>query len=97
MTNRSDLPAKKYCDVDEGSGPPYFCCTETPHRATCGAQSSRRWLAPRSGRMIIFIFPSKDVAKRWYADPQYQVLSDHRRAGTQLEFLTMVRCLPPRG
>lgn len=54
-------------------------------------------VAPRSGRMIIFKFPSENLAKRWFADPQYQALSEHRRAGTQLEFLTMVRGLPPRG
>lgn len=51
---------------------------------------------PRDGRMIIFQFPSEDKAKAWYADPEYQALSEHRRAGTKLEFLTMVRGLPPR-
>ncbi len=53
-------------------------------------------VAPRSGRMIIFKFPSEDMARQWFADPQYQALSEHRRAGTQLEFLTMVRGLPSR-
>jgi uncharacterized protein (DUF1330 family) len=53
-------------------------------------------VAPRSGRMIIFKFPSEDMARQWYADPEYQALSEHRRVGTQLEFLTMVRGLPPR-
>lgn len=51
---------------------------------------------PRQGRMIIFQFPSEEKAKAWYADPEYQALSEHRRAGTKLEFLTMVRGLPPR-
>ena len=51
---------------------------------------------PRSGRMIIFKFPSEQVAKDWYADAEYQALSEHRRAGTKLEFLTMVHGLPPR-
>ena len=51
---------------------------------------------PRQGRMIIFQFPSEENAKAWYADPEYQSLSEHRRAGTKLEFLTMVRGLPPR-
>ncbi len=51
---------------------------------------------PREGRMIIFQFPSEEQAKAWYADEEYQALSDHRRAGTKLEFLTMVRGLPPR-
>ncbi len=53
-------------------------------------------VAPRAGRMIIFKFPSEDMARQWYADPQYQALSEHRRAGTQLEFLTLVRGLAPR-
>lgn len=52
--------------------------------------------SPRSGRMIIFKFPSEQAAKDWYADAEYQALSEHRRAGTTLEFLTMVHGLPPR-
>lgn len=51
---------------------------------------------PREGRMIVFEFPSEAKAKEWYADPEYQTLSEHRRAGTKLEFLTMVRGMPPR-
>ena len=53
-------------------------------------------MAPRSGRMIIFKFPSEGHALRWFDDPDYQTLSAHRRDGTTLEFLTMVRGLPPR-
>jgi uncharacterized protein (DUF1330 family) len=53
--------------------------------------------APRKDRMIIFKFPSEAVARQWYADPDYQALSEHRRAGTKLQFLTMVHGLPPRG
>ena len=52
--------------------------------------------SPREGRMIIFRFPSEQAAKDWYADPEYQALSDHRREGTRLEFLTLVHGLPPR-
>lgn len=52
--------------------------------------------SPRSGRMIIFRFPSEQAAKDWYADADYQALSEHRRAGTRLEFLTLVHGLPPR-
>tara|TARA_E500000178_G_C16616817_1_gene571514 strand:- start:247 stop:558 length:312 start_codon:yes stop_codon:yes gene_type:complete len=52
--------------------------------------------APREGRMIIFQFPSEAQARAWYTDEEYQALSNHRRNGTQLEFLTMVRGMPPR-
>lgn len=51
---------------------------------------------PRSGRMIIFKFPSEQAAKDWYADEEYQALSEHRRAGTKLEFLTLVHGMPAR-
>ncbi len=53
-------------------------------------------VAPREGRMIIFKFPSEADAKAWYADPDYQAISAHRRAGTEAQFLTMVHGLPPR-
>jgi uncharacterized protein (DUF1330 family) len=52
--------------------------------------------APRSGRMIIFSFPSEQAAKNWYADIDYQAISEFRRAGTRMEFLTLVHGLPPR-
>ena len=52
--------------------------------------------APRTGRMIIFKFPSEEQAKNWYADPEYQALSAHRRNGTKLEFLTLVHGMVPR-
>jgi uncharacterized protein (DUF1330 family) len=51
---------------------------------------------PRKGRMVIFSFPSEEHARAWYTDPEYQALSEHRRAGTTLDFLTMVHGLPPR-
>lgn len=53
-------------------------------------------IAPRSGRMIILKFPSEAHAKNWYADADYQALSEHRRAGTQLEFLTIVHGMAAR-
>jgi uncharacterized protein (DUF1330 family) len=53
-------------------------------------------VAPREGRMIIFSFPSEQAAKDWYADADYQALSENRRAGTKLEFLTMVKGMPAR-
>ena len=54
-------------------------------------------IAPREGRMIIFSFQSEQAANDWWADEEYKKLSEHRRAGTKMEFLTMVRGLPPRG
>ena len=51
---------------------------------------------PREGRMIIFSFPPEQRARDWFADPDYQALSEHRRAGTDMQFLTMVHGLPPR-
>ena len=53
-------------------------------------------ISPREGRMIIFSFPSEKMAKDWWTDEEYQKLSMYRRAGTKMEFLTMVRGLPPR-
>ncbi|GAB5487326.1 MAG: hypothetical protein Pars2KO_08960 [Parasphingorhabdus sp.] len=53
--------------------------------------------APREGRMVMFRFPSEEAATSWYNDPEYQAISEHRRAGTELKFLTMVHSLPPRG
>ena len=49
------------------------------------------------GRVILFRFPSEEAALAWYNDPDYQQLSEHRRAGTALRFLTLVHGLPPRG
>lgn len=51
---------------------------------------------PLEGRVIMFKFPSEAVAKEWYHDPDYQALSEFRRAGTTLKSLTMVHGLPPR-
>ena len=52
--------------------------------------------APRKGRVVLFKFPSEEKARSWYEDPDYQALSEHRREGTRLEFLTMLHGLPPR-
>ena len=46
--------------------------------------------------MVMFKFPSAEAATQWYNDPDYQALSEHRRAGTDLKFLTMVHGLPAR-
>ncbi len=48
------------------------------------------------GRMVIFQFPSAEKAQAWYNDSDYQTLSEFRRAGTNLRFITMVHGLPPR-
>lgn len=46
-------------------------------------------IAP-GGRFVMFRFPSEEAARRWYNDPEYQKLSEHRRASTDAKFLTMV-------
>ena len=53
--------------------------------------------SPRTGRLVMFQFPNEEAARNWYNDPEYQELSEHRRAGTDLHFLTLVHGLPPRG
>ncbi len=53
--------------------------------------------SPPPGRLVIFRFPSEEAARGWYDDPDYQQLSEHRRAGTKLRFLTIVHGLQPRG
>ena len=53
-------------------------------------------LEPLTGRVVIFAFPSEDAARGWYNDPDYQALSEHRRVGTKLKFLTMVHGPRPR-
>ena len=49
-----------------------------------------------AGRIVIFKFPSESAARTWFDDPEYQALSEHRRAGTRMSFLTLVHGLPPR-
>ena len=51
---------------------------------------------PRSGRMIIFQFPTETAADAWFNDPEYQALSEYRRAGADTKSITMVHALPPR-
>jgi uncharacterized protein (DUF1330 family) len=51
---------------------------------------------PRTGRMVMFQFPSEEAAEAWYNDPEYQALSEFRRAGTNLASLTMLHGLPSR-
>ncbi len=49
-----------------------------------------------TGRVVIFQFPSKEKARAWWADADYQALSEHRRAGTEMKFLQLVHGMPPR-
>lgn len=51
---------------------------------------------PLEGRIVLFKFPDEESARAWYDDPDYQALSEHRRAGTSLRFLTLIHGLPPR-
>ena len=53
-------------------------------------------IEPLEGRVIIFKFPSEQLARDWYNDEEYQVLSEFRRAGTTLKALTLVHELRPR-
>lgn len=48
------------------------------------------------GRVVLFKFPSEELAKQWYRDDDYQALSEFRRAGTTLKNMTMLHGLPPR-
>lgn len=50
---------------------------------------------PLEGRVVLFKFPSEQAALDWYKDPEYQALSEYRRAGTELNFLTLVHGIPP--
>ncbi|MEO9600135.1 DUF1330 domain-containing protein [Parasphingorhabdus sp.] len=52
--------------------------------------------SPPEGRVVMFKFPNEAAANAWYNDPDYQALSEHRRAGTTLQFLTMVHSIPAR-
>lgn len=48
------------------------------------------------GRVVLIKFPSAEAARAWYDDPEYQAISEHRRTGTNLNFLSVVHSLPPR-
>ena len=48
------------------------------------------------GRVIIFSFPSEAAADGWYNDPEYQSLSENRRAAVTTTAITKIHGLPPR-
>lgn len=50
---------------------------------------------PLKGRVILFSFPSLKHANEWYADPDYQSISEHRRASVT-STITLINGLPPR-
>ena len=52
--------------------------------------------SPLKGMIVIFKFPSEEVAKGWYNDPEYQKLSEYRRKGAPIVSLTMVKGITPR-
>lgn len=47
-------------------------------------------------RVIMFSFPSEQDADNWWADPEYQELSVHRKASTEIT-LQRIKGMPPRG
>ena len=50
---------------------------------------------PLKGRVILFSFPSLKHANEWYSDPDYQSISEHRRASVR-STITLINGLPPR-
>ena len=52
---------------------------------------------PLKGRVVMIKFASAEAARNWYNDPDYQALSEHRRASTDLQSLSLVHSPPARG
>ena len=50
---------------------------------------------PLKGRVILFSFPSLKHANEWYSDPDYQSISEHRRASVT-STITLINGFPPR-
>ncbi len=46
-------------------------------------------------RVIMFSFPTEKDADNWWADPEYQELSNHRRAGAEIT-LQRIKGMAPR-
>ena len=51
---------------------------------------------PMTGRIIMFSFPSSEKADEWYSDPEYQNLSENRRAAVTTTSITKIHGFPPR-
>ena len=49
------------------------------------------------GRMVILKFANEASAKAWHSDPDYQALSEHRRAASRMNFVQLVRGLEELG
>lgn len=96
MANLVVHDAARYREYEKGFFPILqkyggeFLTFDDSHRTLEGSQ-------PPEGRLILFRFPSEEAAQKWFDDADYQALSEHRRAGTELKFLTVVHSLPPRG
>lgn len=48
---------------------------------------------PLNGRLILFGFKTEDDATKWFNDPEYQTLSEHRRDGTITHNITFTKVL----
>lgn len=44
--------------------------------------------SPLKGRVILFGFNTEEDATKWFNDPDYQALSEHRRVGTVTHNIT---------
>ena len=49
--------------------------------------------APLNGRVILFGFEVEEDANNWFNDPEYQELSEFRRAGTDTHSITFTKML----
>ena len=48
---------------------------------------------PLNGRVILFGFEAEEDANNWFNDPEYQELSEFRRAGTDTHSITFTKML----
>lgn len=71
----------------------FFSILARHHGELLSVQDERDTLEGESipGRMVLFTFPSERHARDWYSDPEYQSISEFRRAGTANGSLQMMR------